>query len=92
MFNLIDIYSFINVSGCVDRSPTTLLCPGAYNAVKTALEGGIVLPLSMIFRLDYGTLQTVWFSFYYKDWAYFTYIKHKICSFELCIIDYYCTA
>jgi hypothetical protein len=33
------IYSFISVSGCVGirRGPCTLLCPGAYNAVKTAL-------------------------------------------------------
>jgi len=38
MFNFIDIYSFIPVSGCVSRTPSALLFPGAYNAVKTPLE------------------------------------------------------
>ena len=40
MFNFIDIYSFILVSGCVGMGTSTLLCPGAlrYNAVKTALS------------------------------------------------------
>ena len=37
MFNFIDIYSFIPVSGCVSSGPIALLCPGGYNAVKTAL-------------------------------------------------------
>jgi len=37
MFNFIYIYSFILVSGCVGMSPSALHCPGAYNAVKTAL-------------------------------------------------------
>ena len=37
MFNFIDIYIFIPVSGCVGRGPRALLCPGTYNAVKTAL-------------------------------------------------------
>jgi hypothetical protein len=37
MFNLIDIYIFIPVSGCVDIDPCAVLCPGAYNAVKKAL-------------------------------------------------------
>ena len=32
---------FIPVSGCVGKGPSALLCPGAYNAVKTAL----LLPL-----------------------------------------------
>ena len=36
MFNFIDIYSFIPVSGCVDMGPSALLFPGGYNAVKTA--------------------------------------------------------
>jgi hypothetical protein len=35
MFNFIDIYSFIPVSGCVGIGPSALLYPGAYNAVKT---------------------------------------------------------
>jgi hypothetical protein len=30
MFNFIDIYSFIPVSGCVDMGTIALLCPGAY--------------------------------------------------------------
>ena len=37
MFNFIDIYSFIPVSVSVGRGPSTLLWPGTYNAVKTAL-------------------------------------------------------
>jgi len=37
MFNLIDIYSFIPVSGCVCLGTSALLCPGVYNTVKTAL-------------------------------------------------------
>jgi len=37
MFNFIDIYSFISVIGCVGISPSVLLCPRAYYAVKTAL-------------------------------------------------------
>ena len=37
MFNFIDIYSFIPASDCVGMGPSTLLCPGAYNAVKTTL-------------------------------------------------------
>jgi hypothetical protein len=28
MFNFIDNYSFIPVSGCVDMDPSELLCPG----------------------------------------------------------------
>jgi hypothetical protein len=39
MFNFIDIYSFISVSGCVGMDPSALLFPGAYNVVKTALGG-----------------------------------------------------
>ena len=38
MFNFIDIYSFIHASGCVCMGPSGLLCPGAYNAVKTVLD------------------------------------------------------
>ena len=37
VFNIIDIYSFISVCGCVGRGPSALLCPGAYNAVKMTL-------------------------------------------------------
>jgi hypothetical protein len=37
MFNFIDIYSFIPVSGCVGMGAGALLCPGANNAVKTTL-------------------------------------------------------
>jgi len=37
MFNFIDIYCFIPVSGCVGMSPSALHCSGVYNAVKTAL-------------------------------------------------------
>jgi hypothetical protein len=37
MFNCIDIYSFIPVSGCLGRGPIALLFPGAYYAIKTAL-------------------------------------------------------
>ena len=37
MFNLIDIYSIIPVSGCVGMDPSVLLCPGASNADKMAL-------------------------------------------------------
>ena len=34
---LMTIYIFIPVSGCVGRGPNGLLCPGAYDTVKTAL-------------------------------------------------------
>jgi len=37
MFNIIDIYSFISMSGCIGRGTGVLFCPGSYNAVKTAL-------------------------------------------------------
>jgi hypothetical protein len=37
MLNFIDIYICLPVSGCDGRGPSALLCPGAYNAVKTAL-------------------------------------------------------
>ena len=37
MFNLIYHYIFIPVSGCVGRSPSALLRPGANYAVKMAL-------------------------------------------------------
>ena len=36
------IYNFIPLSGCVCRDPSALLCPGAYDAVKTALVPGLV--------------------------------------------------
>ena len=38
MFNFIDIYNFIPVSGCVCMGPSALLFPGAYNAVKMDLQ------------------------------------------------------
>ena len=37
MFNFIDIYSFIPVSSCEVIGPIVMPCPGAYDAVKTAL-------------------------------------------------------
>ena len=37
MFIFIDIYSLIHASGCLGMSLSALLCPGAYNAAKTAL-------------------------------------------------------
>jgi hypothetical protein len=37
MFNFIDIYNFILVSICVGMGTSALLCPGAYNAVKTVM-------------------------------------------------------
>jgi hypothetical protein len=37
MFNFIDIYNFILVSFCVGMGTSALLCPGAYNAVKTVM-------------------------------------------------------
>jgi len=37
MFNFIYIYSFIPASGRAGMGPRVPLCPGAYNAVKTAL-------------------------------------------------------
>jgi hypothetical protein len=40
MFNFIDNYSFISVSVCVCRALVDCFAPWAYNAVKTALEGG----------------------------------------------------
>jgi hypothetical protein len=44
MFNFIEIYSFIPVSGYVDRGPSALLWPGAYCAVKMALPTGVRYP------------------------------------------------
>jgi hypothetical protein len=38
MFNFIDIYICIPVSGCVGRGLSVLLFPGAYDAVQTALS------------------------------------------------------
>jgi hypothetical protein len=38
MFNSIDNYSFIPVSGCVGMGPSPLFCQGAYNAVWMALN------------------------------------------------------
>ena len=37
MFNFIDIYSFIPVSGCVGMGPSALFCPGVYITVTMAL-------------------------------------------------------
>jgi hypothetical protein len=38
MFNCIDIYSFINMRGCVGRSHVhSFACPGVYIAGKTTL-------------------------------------------------------
>ena len=37
MFNLIDNYSFIPLNGCVGRGPSSLLSPGAYYDINTAL-------------------------------------------------------
>jgi hypothetical protein len=37
MFNFIEMYSFIPVSGGVGMGTSALLCPGAYNVIKTAL-------------------------------------------------------
>jgi hypothetical protein len=38
ILNFIDIYRFTPVSGCVAMGLSSLLCPGAYDAVKTALR------------------------------------------------------
>ena len=38
MFNFIDISIFIPVIGCVGKGTSVLICPGAYNAVKTVLN------------------------------------------------------
>ena len=38
ILNFIDIYRFTPVSGCVGMGLSSLLCPGAYDAVKTALR------------------------------------------------------
>ena len=37
IFNFINIYSVIPVSGCVGMGPSALFCPGAYNTVKMVL-------------------------------------------------------
>jgi hypothetical protein len=49
MFNLIDNYSFIPVSGCVGRAPSALLCRGGVNTVKTTLTITLTL-LNVIFK------------------------------------------
>jgi hypothetical protein len=51
MVNFIDIYIFIPVSCCIGFDLSALLCPGAYNAAKTALP--IHVCLQSLFR-------TVW--------------------------------
>jgi hypothetical protein len=38
ILNFIDIYRFTPVSGCVGMGLSSLLCPWAYDAVKTALR------------------------------------------------------
>ena len=38
MLDFIDIYSFIPMSGGVGMITSPLLCPGAYNVVKTDLD------------------------------------------------------
>jgi hypothetical protein len=38
IFNLIDIYIYIPANGCIGSRLGVLLCPGSYNAVKTALS------------------------------------------------------
>jgi len=40
MFNFIDIYIFIPVSGCLGRAQVNCFGPGAYDAVKTSLLTG----------------------------------------------------
>jgi len=40
MFNFMDIYIVTPMSGCVGRGSRAFLCPGTYNAVKTALVRG----------------------------------------------------
>jgi hypothetical protein len=41
MLNFININSFIPVSGCVGKVPSTLLCPGVYNAITMVLGRSI---------------------------------------------------
>jgi hypothetical protein len=38
IFNLIDIYIYIPANGCIGSRLVVLLCPGTYDAVKTALS------------------------------------------------------
>ena len=60
---------FIPASGCVDRGPSTLLCPVAYDAVKTTLVCGIIFYsiqhyLIMVvsdLRQVCGFLRALWF-------------------------------
>jgi hypothetical protein len=58
MFNFIDMYSFIPVSGCVDMAPSVLLWSGAYNAVKTALTRGSINRVSLLRFLVQGQTDT----------------------------------
>jgi len=59
MFNFIDIYSFILVGGCVDMGPSALVCPEAYNAVKTALtQLSSILPQGIMCNQDIGPERT----------------------------------
>ena len=48
MFNFIEIYSFIPVSGCVGLGTSALCCPGAYSTVKTVLY--VVISPSVFIR------------------------------------------
>ena len=40
---ILSTFSFIPVSGCVGMGPSELLCPGAFDAVKMALDTGSYL-------------------------------------------------
>ena len=62
MFNFIDIYSFIPVSGCVGMCTGALLFLGDYDAVKTALllcYISIIILLTVVFFVDGSFYYTV---------------------------------
>ena len=51
--NLIDNLHFSSASGCLSKLPIALLCPGAYNAVKTSLF------LLIYYRVNYLILSVI---------------------------------
>jgi Pyruvate/2-oxoacid:ferredoxin oxidoreductase delta subunit len=48
MFNFINNYNFISVTGCVGLGPCALLCSVAYNAVKMVLSRNVGIVVFVI--------------------------------------------
>jgi hypothetical protein len=53
---ILSTFSFIPVSGCVGIGTSALLCPGAYNAVKTVLLKGLYHSLNKNSEISHQTV------------------------------------